>query len=218
VRLPALIVQVAVLNAGVTREQECDHLRRLTGQALLPLERLQGNFLRLSCGSHTVKWERHTEFTRYSIVQALPDAALLGAVEPELLSSLAVTPEWLRGIPGRTVSAVQLAMVEGDLADATALMSQAQAWFDGRAVIASQLGHGHSWALTDFQIGADGFERMLVIAEPGTTESRAGRISQRLLELEIYRLMALRGLPVRQKTGAHAGRGRKRAGRHHGAA
>jgi len=199
VRLPGLIVQVSVLNAGVTREQECDHLRRLTGQSLLPLEHLQGNFLRLSCGNHTVKWERHTEFTRYSIVQALADSALLGAVEPELISSLAVTPEWLRDIPGRTVSAIQLVMVEAALDDATALMRQGQAWFGGRSVIASQLGNGHSWALTDFQIGSHGFERMLVIAAPGTSESRSGRISQRLLELEIYRLMALRGLPVAKK-------------------
>jgi len=199
VRLPALIVQVAVLDADVTREQECEHLRRLTGQASLPLERLQGNFLRLPCGSYTVKWERHTEFTRYSIVQALPERALLGAREPELLSSLAVAPEWLRGIPGRTVSAIQLVMVEAALHEEVALMGQAQAWFGGRAVIASQLGHGHSWAVTDFQIGADGFERMLVIAAPGTSESRAGRISQRLLEVEIYRLMALRGLPVVKK-------------------
>ena len=196
VRLPALIVQVAVLNAGISREQECEHLRRLTGQALLPLERLQGNFLRLPCANYTVKWERHSEFTRYSIVQALPERALLGAQEPELLSSLAVAPEWLRGIPGQTVSAIQVVMVEGELGDAVALMRQAQAWFGGRPVIASQLGHGHSWAVTDFQIGADGFERMLVVASPGTSESRAGRISQRLLEVEIYRLMALRGLPV----------------------
>lgn len=196
VRLPALIVQVAVLNAGVTREHECEHLRRLSGHQSLALERLQGNFLRLSCGHFTVKWERHTEFTRYSIVQALPADALLGAVDPELLSALEVTPEWLRGLPGRTVSAIQLVMIEANLADERALMRQAQAWFGNRAVIASQLGHGHSWGLTEFRIGADGFERMLVIAAPGTTETRAGRVSQRLLELEIYRLMALRGLPV----------------------
>ena len=196
VRLPALIVQVAVLNAGISRDQEWAHLRRLTGQAELPVERLQGNFLRLPCGNHTVKWERHTEFTRYSIVQALPGGAVLGAVEPELLCGLAVMPDWLRSIPGRTVAAVQLAMLEGPLADEPALMLQAQSWFGDRAVIASQLGNGHSWAVTDFQINADGFERMLVIAAPGTSESRAGRISQRLMELEIYRLMALRGLPV----------------------
>ena len=196
VRLPALIVQVAVLNAGIGREQEWHHLRRLSGQAELPLERLQGNFLRLTCGNHIVTWERHTEFTRYSIGQALPSTALLGKAEPELLCGLAVAPEWLRCIPGLTVAAVQLAMVEASLADEPALMRQAQAWLGNRAVIASQLGHGHSWAVTDFRIGADGFERMLVIAAPGTSESRAGRISQRLLELEIYRLMALRGLPV----------------------
>ncbi|MEO5659573.1 MAG: DUF3422 domain-containing protein [Polaromonas sp.] len=196
VPLPALIIQVAVLNVGVTREQECAHLRRLSGQSLLLPEQLQGNFLRLFCGNHTVKWERHTEFTRYSIVQAMPEHAQLGSLDPELLSGLAVSPEWLRDIPGRTFAAVQLAMVHGDLTDVPTLMSQAQNWFGGHTVIASQLGHGHSWALTEFQIGADGFERMLVIAAPGTSDTRAGRISQRLLELEIYRLMALRGLPV----------------------
>lgn len=199
VRLPALIVQVAVLNAGVTREHECEHLRRLPGHDKLVPERLQGNFLRLSCGHFTVKWERHTEFTRYSIVQPLPDEALLGAVDPELLSALAVTPEWLSSLPGRTVSAIQLAMVEADLSDEQALMRQAQAWFGNRVVLASQLGRGHSWGVTEFRINPDGFERMLVIAAPGTTETRAGRVSQRLLELEIYRLMALRSLPLAKR-------------------
>ena len=46
-RLPALITYVALLNAGVTREQECAHLQRLPGHADLGLDRLQGNFLRL---------------------------------------------------------------------------------------------------------------------------------------------------------------------------
>jgi len=75
-------------------------------------------------------------------------------------------------------------------------------------VVASQLGHvqgqpvlpgkplGHSWALTEFRIAPDGFERMLVIAQPGISETRTGRISQRLLDVETYRMMALRGLPV----------------------
>ena len=213
VRLPALITYVAVLNAGVSREQECAHLRRLPGQQELPLDRLHGNFLRLRFEGYTVKWERHTEFTRYSIVQALPTEALLGAEEPDLLSAMVVAPDWLRGIPGRTVAAIQMAMLHGDLTDQRALMAQAQAWFGDRTVVASQLGHvpnplltpgqaqGHSWALTEFRIGTDGFERMLVVAPPGTSESRTGRISQRLLELETYRLMALRGLPVAKQLG-----------------
>lgn len=196
VRLPALIIYVAVLNAGVTREQERDHLSRLPGQQELPLDSLHGNFLRLRFEGYTVKWERHTEFTRYSIVQPLPADAQLGASDPELLSDPVVTPDWLRGIPGHTVAAIQMAMVHGDLSDERVLMGQAQAWFGGRTVVASQLGNGHSWAVTEFCIGADGFERMLVIAPADMSETRASRVSQRLLEIETYRLMALRGLPV----------------------
>ena len=33
IRLPALIVHVAVLNDGVTRDIECEHLRRLRGSS-----------------------------------------------------------------------------------------------------------------------------------------------------------------------------------------
>jgi uncharacterized membrane-anchored protein len=201
IRVPALIVYVAVLNEGVTRDRECEHLARLPGQQALSPEQLQGNFLRLRFGDHTIKWERHTEFTGYFIVMPLPDTARLGANVPALLSASAVAPEWLRGIPGRTVAAIQLALVTGDLSDERALMGQGQAWFGEHTLVASQLGNGHSWALTEFRIGPDGFERMLVIAPPGTTDTRAGRIAQRLLELETYRLMALRGLPVAKALG-----------------
>ena len=202
VRLPALIFYVAVLNEGITRLQECEHLRRLPGQSSLSPDALAGNFLRLRFEGFSVKWERHTEFTRYSVVQPLPDTALLGTSDPALSSAFVLPPEWLQSIPGATIAAIQLVMLNGDLSDESALMAQAQTWFGGRSVVASKMGNGHSWAVTEFRIGADGFERLLVIAPPGTTQTRMGRISQRLLEFETYRLMALRGLPVaKQLTG-----------------
>jgi uncharacterized membrane-anchored protein len=202
IRLPALVVLVAVFNEGVSREQECEHLRRLPGQQDLTPDRLQGNFLRLRCEGYTVKWERHTEFTRYSIVQPLPAGAALGACAPDLLSALRVAPDWLRDIPGRTLAAIKLAMVQGDLTAPEVTLAQARAWLGEHPVVASVMGNnGHSWAVTDFMLRASGFERMLAIAPAGTTETRAGRISQRLLELETYRLMALRGLPVAKELG-----------------
>lgn len=206
IRLPALVVFVAVLNDGVSREQECEHLRRLPGQEALSPEQMQGNFLRLRFQEHTLKWERHTEFTRYSIVQALPANAGLGASDPDLLGALVAPPGWPRDIPGRTIAAIQLVMLHADLPEQTPaaqarLMGPAQRWFGNRTVVASQLGGGHSWAVTDFHLQASGFERMLVIAPPDVSETRAGRISQRLLELETYRLMALRGLPVAKALG-----------------
>jgi len=224
IRLPALIVYVAVLNEGISREMECAHLRQLPGQADLPLERLRDNFLRLRLDGFTVKWEHHTEFTRYSIVQTLPSQAGLGATEPDLLTELVLPASWLAQIPGRTVAAVQLVMLNAPLDDAPALMAQALTWFGGRTVVASLMGSstlnvagsgtepanrhgyahpmGHSWALTQFRLQSDGFERMLVIAPEGTSQTRAGRIAARLLELETYRLMALRGLPVAKALGS----------------
>lgn len=201
IRLPALVVFVAVLNEGVSREQECEHLRQLPGQGALTPAQMRGNFLRLRLGEFTLKWERHTEFTRYSIVQPLPEGSGLGASDPTLEDSLVTPPGWLGRIPGRTVAAIQLVMLQAALPEQTpdaqaSLMVPAQQWFGGRTVVASQLGGGHSWAVTDFLIQPSGFERLLVIAPPGTSDTRAGRISQRLLELETYRLMALRGLPV----------------------
>lgn len=201
IRLPALVVFVAVLNEGVSREQECEHLRQLPGQGGLTPAQMQGNFLRLRFGEFTLKWERHTEFTRYSIVQPLPEGSGLGASDPPLQDDLVTPAGWLGHIPGRTVAAIQLVMLQADLPAQTpesqsTLMVPAQRWFGGRTVVASQLGGGHSWAVTDFLIQPSGFERLLVIAPPGTSDTRAGRISQRLLELETYRIMALRGLPV----------------------
>jgi uncharacterized membrane-anchored protein len=130
-----------------------------------------------------------------------PTGAGLGSNAPDLQQALALPPGWVGAIPGRTVAAILLAMVHAELPAQTSeaqagLMRPVQRWLGDRTVVASQLGGGHSWAATDFQLRESGFEHMLVVAPPGTTETRAGRISQRLLELEIYRLMALRGLPV----------------------
>lgn len=206
VHLPALIVYVAVLNEGVSREHEWAHLRQLPGHADLELSRLQGNFLRLRCDHFTLKWERHTEFTRYSIVQTLPGHAGWGVELPELAQHVATGTEWLRGLPGQTISAIHLGMVQADMAMPN-LVTLAQAWLGQGAVLGSRMGNTteglpHSCILTHFRIGEDGFERMLVVAPDGTTEARAGRISQRLLELETYRMMALRGLPVAKNLSA----------------
>jgi uncharacterized membrane-anchored protein len=204
-QLPALVTFVAVLNTDISREQEAAHLGALPGNAALTADSLEGNFLRLHMEGYTLKWERHTEFTRYSIMQPL--AASDSVRQPaEVLATLAVPAQWLRAIPGATVAAVQLALVHGDLEQAGPLMELAQRWLGGADIVGSQLGHGHSAAYTEFKIGADGFERMLVVAPLGTSQARAGRISQRLLELETYRLMALRGLPVVKALGPELAR------------
>ena len=131
------------------------------------------------------------------MVQTLPDGCGLGASEPNLLSNLACPEGWLAGIPGRTFAAIQLAMVMSSIESHRDVLKQARAWLGNDLVLASFMGNSsHSVATTDFQLRPCGFERMLVIAQPGTSQTRAGRIAMRLVELETYRLMALRALPV----------------------
>jgi uncharacterized membrane-anchored protein len=197
IRLPALVLQVAVLNEGVTLDSEFEHLRRLPGQRGLLREQLAPHFLRLRLPGGTLKWERHTEVTRYSLVQPLPDDSVHGASDPELLAALIIEHEWLGRIPGRTLAAIELVLLAGSPEEVAAPLERARHWFGERTVVASLVGrNGHSSVVTDFRLRASGWERMLVIAPPGTGETRVGRLAARLLEIETYRLLALRGLPV----------------------
>ena len=200
IHLPALVVYIAVLSNDITLEQECEHLRRLPGQEGIMIDDLQHNFLRLRLQGYTLRWERHTEFTSYSLVQQLPESAQLGATDPDLLSSLVLPNGWLAGIPGRTFAAIKLVMVHGDLKSPEETLLSARNWFGERPVVASLVGrNSRSLVVTDFMLRDSGFERMLVIAPPKISVTRAGRIAQRLLEIETYRVMALRGLPVAKK-------------------
>ncbi len=209
IRLPARVVYVAVRHDGIAREAQLAHLRELPGHAALPDDALDRQFLRLKLPQGTLKWERHGEFTRYSLVQALPNGVGLDTPEPPLHTGLAVPEGWLARIPGHSFVAMQLVMLPLDAtAPPQAMLAAARRWFGGHPVAASAIGRvaadalaattggGHSVVVTDFRLDADGFERLLVLCAPGTSETRAGRISQRLLELETYRLMALLGLPA----------------------
>jgi len=195
IQLPALVVYIAMLNENVTREQECQHLRLLPGLSELDVDRLAGNFLRLHFEGFSMTWERHTEFTRYSIVQPLAQSVFLEACDPNLMSALQVAPEWLRSLPGQTIAAIKLAFLHGDSTNPADCLEQSRAWFGEHAILASTMGtSGHSLVVTDLMLRPSGFEHILLIAPPGTNTARAGRITQRVLELETYRILSLRGL------------------------
>jgi uncharacterized membrane-anchored protein len=70
-------------------------------------------------------------------------------------------------------------------------------WFDGNVLVGSHVGDNAAIALTDFRVRADGFSRFLLVDRQMTTR-QAGRIVQRMLEIDTYRMMALLALPVAQ--------------------
>ena len=194
---PALVVLVAVSHEGVSREQASEHLRRLPGQETLLADGFSDNFLRLNLPGATLTWERHTEFTRYTLVQPLPPATTLAQCDPDALLQAALPPDWLAGVAGRTFAAVQLMLLQGDPEQPLDTLAQARDWLGDHTAVASVTGgQSNGLVATDFMLRDSGFERIVVITAPGTTDTRAGRIAQRVLEIETYRMMALRGLPV----------------------
>jgi uncharacterized membrane-anchored protein len=206
-KLPALISYVAVLNKGVEKSAELAHLRQLPSNEDLDLESMKGNFLQLQCPGYKVIWERHTEFTRYTVFQPLPSHAQWGSHLPELAPSVATGTDWLLNIPGKTITAIHLAMLNEGMQDPDAF-AKARQWLGEGTVIGCKMGRSlddqpHSHLMTHLRIGTEGFERILVLAAADTSENRSGRIAQRLLELETYRIMSLLSLPLAKTLASH---------------
>lgn len=199
-KLPALVVYVAVLNANVSTAEEFEHLQRLPQTQPLEFDKMKGNFLQIECTGYKVIWERHSEFTRYTIVQPLPPHAQWGSDLPELGEHAATGSGWLKSIPGQTITAIHLGILNEGVDDPDAFY-KGKRWLGHGTLIGSKMGRtsdnaSHSQLMTNLKIGEDGFERLLVLTVSETSENRAGRIAQRLLELETYRIMSLLSLPI----------------------
>jgi uncharacterized membrane-anchored protein len=67
--------------------------------------------------------------------------------------------------------------------------------FDGNPLVGGRVGDGVASVRADFRIHADGFSRFL-IDDISLTPRQAGRMVQRLLEVETYLMRALLTLPV----------------------
>jgi uncharacterized membrane-anchored protein len=197
VSLPAIVHYVAVFSDGVTAEQACQHLQLLLGMAGLLPEQLSDQFIQIPLKRGVLKWERHTEFTRYVIYQTVTAQEAFEAIsQPE--AGLDVLPlGWLANIPGRTCVAARLVVLPDPLTDTQSTLKNARQWLGQNHIVASMIGvDGHSLAVTDFLIDESGFERFIVFAPLGSSATRIGRVVQRVLEIETYRMMALRGLPI----------------------
>lgn len=198
--LPVQIACVVVRNADVDIAAECAHLAKLPGQKDLQVDQLAALHLRVQAGPCTLRWERHTEFTRYTLLRALPPSTLINDVPQQYVSQLLPDDDWLANIPGATLAAMHLVMLWGEPPHAVTRATAYDHWFAEGAAVASLMGNPtHACVVTDLALQSDGFERLLVIATPGMSEPRAGRIAQRLLDLETYRIMALRGLHAAQQ-------------------
>jgi uncharacterized membrane-anchored protein len=146
-------------------------------------------FQHFSVRGWDLRWEQHTEFATYTWSISDGAAAPFAHPDPVGAGEIAFRP------PGRLIVATHLCVV----ADALAL-EDAAGLFNSRSLCVIGVGRGAAEALTDFAVDAHGFTRFLLRTHnPGELE--AGRLAQRLLEIETYRSMALLGLPEARRAG-----------------
>ncbi len=140
------------------------------------------------------KWERHGEFSSFTFFT--PGLSPLPFSEPVA----ALLPAgWLAGLPGLTVFAAHAKLVSAAMLaqppHLQILADQLAAHFGPELVVGAAIGDGAGSAFTDFVIHQDGFARFLLLDQEMTAR-QAGRMLQRLFEIEAYRMMALLALPV----------------------
>ncbi|MFV8835371.1 DUF3422 family protein [Aquisalimonas sp.] len=146
-------------------------------------------------GAFRLRWERHTEFSTYTFfASGVPDDPTTPFANPALE---AVPDEWLRTVPGELIVAVHLTF-EGPESPDRPVHELAEI-FHTENVAGSEVADGAARVYTDFRLHGDGYGRIL-IQDRGLAPRRAGRLIQRLLEIETYRLMALLGFPLARQT------------------
>ncbi len=140
-----------------------------------------------------VKWERHTEFVTVTLTDLDPNLNAL--FKPRLLERL--PKGWLENAPGKVMCATLLEIRTAASREESTrrVTEELDSLFNRESFAGAFVAEGLALAATDFQRDSSGFVRMAVLAEEALGPRRLGRVSQRLLELETYRALAMLALP-----------------------
>lgn len=173
------------------RERELAHMASLCRETGIDPPAKRADHVVLETDQFRLRWEPHTEFSTYTLFSRQSVA------EPFHKTGLDAVPEhWIAELRGELLAASHLSLVPAKvLSECT---EQPSAYFDQRSLAGSRCAGGAATIWTDFQPQADGFTRFLVL-DHHLQPAQAGRLIQRLTEIETYRLMVLLALPTMRR-------------------
>jgi uncharacterized membrane-anchored protein len=146
----------------------------------------------------TLRWERHGEFCTWTFLRAG------GFDEPFAGTAIEAVPgDWVRAIPGQRLVATHVAVF--DRATPAPGPERLATWLHADFLAGSVAAGGGAAVWTDFRVHADGYGR-IVVHDRGLAPRQGGRMVQRLLEIETYRMMALLALPLAREISPRIGR------------
>ncbi len=196
IQAPARVTHLAVLCPESERVQQFVHLQALCEQLGAAVPTQDSSCFQQDFGDLRVRRETHMEFVAYTFIQLNTAGAAVPAGDATFArTALALLPPgWLDQLHGTVVGAFHVAFESSEL-EGKQLLPQAKRNFEGMRLIGSspQQGDAHIW--TSFRLHSDSFGRFLVYNR-GMSPSQLGRLMQRLLEIETYRLLMLLGMPL----------------------
>jgi len=192
---PQRISHLALLSGEGAAERERQHVAGLCESRGVAGPLPDANHFYCDLGAFRLKWERHTEFSTYTFFLGGPFAD-----SPFATRALDRVPrQWVTGLPGDLLVAVHLELLQASAPapDAAALQSV----FGHDSINGSQVSGAAAAVWMDFRVQEDGFARIL-LHDVSLKPRQAGRLAQRLLEIETYRMMALLAFPVAKRQSA----------------
>ncbi|QND54128.1 DUF3422 family protein [Phyllobacterium sp. 628] len=176
---PRLLIQLAFMTEGGST---VDHavLAELSRSIGIASPARDARHHIMPWGNGTLRWERHTEFSTYLWEGPMPRAGQT-AQHP---FGHGFNP------PGTVIDGVRLEIIRKD-SNAAALIEE----FDPTSLCYSDVENGLASIITDFRQDGDGMTRILIL-DNGLSPARAGALSQRVIEIETYRTLAMLGLPL----------------------
>ncbi|WP_027468909.1 DUF3422 family protein [Deefgea rivuli] len=149
----------------------------------------------LDLGDCQVLWMRYSEFSSFSVSAPLTSNKINN--EPFAQPALAELPaEWLSQLPGNILVATH-AIVLPQAQSPLTVTHIARDFFAGNELIGAEIGEGAGMAYSDFQTDANGFTHY-VLVDRFMGRRQAGRMLQRLFDIEGYRTLAMLAPPLAQ--------------------
>lgn len=183
--LPVRSTFLALSLSNEEKKLEQIHLIKLCERYNAITPKVDSSHFSATLDSFKIRWEQHAEFSTYTFyVQNSSE-------DPFSKLALEQVPlDWLKELPGKIIVAAHASIIKAT----TPATSNAE-FFAGNPIVGAEVTGGAAHAFTDFKIHADGFSRFL-IHDFNLKAGQAGRLLQRLFEIEIYRVMALLAFPI----------------------
>ncbi|MDR9405958.1 MAG: DUF3422 domain-containing protein [Spiribacter sp.] len=190
-----LRVSHLVMHTGTSgRREEVEHMSGLCERLQVDPPNAEAGHFVLETSAFRLRWERHTEFSTYTI--------FVNGAESEPFSETAIQAlpsTWLPGLPGELLAAMHVSLVPA--ASIEASIESLGRYFHADSLAGSECAGRAASVWTDFLADQSGFLRFLVI-DDSLNAMQAGRLIQRLLEIETYRFMALLSFPLARERSA----------------